>query len=53
MSSYRKTAARRPGKSRTYLRRRRPGEPWVRDLRRLPWWADPLVVRIIGKRGPQ
>jgi hypothetical protein len=42
--SYRKTAARRT-RDRTYLRWCRPGELRVRDLRQLPSWCDPFVLR--------
>jgi hypothetical protein len=49
MASYRKTNRRRPRKVKP-SRVRLAGSPRRVDLRRLPWWCDPLVMRIIGGR---
>lgn len=30
--------------------RRVPGRIRVKDLRRLPWWSDPLILSIIDRK---
>jgi hypothetical protein len=42
-----KTDRKMPPRPRAYIRRRMLGEPRVSELRDLPWWSDPLVVRVL------
>jgi hypothetical protein len=47
MASYRKSSRTMPARPKTCVTRRKPGQPRVRDLRKLPWWCDEMVVRLL------
>jgi hypothetical protein len=49
MGHYRKTK-RRNRKTLLPRRRRQPGRLRVKDLRKLPWWSDPIVLSIINAK---
>jgi hypothetical protein len=48
MARYRKTTRRNKQTLKPHIPRR-PGQPRVRDLRRLPWWHDPVVMNVDRK----
>jgi hypothetical protein len=48
MGYYRKTDRKRKGPGRTYLRRRRPDQMRVRELKDAPWWCEPSVQRALA-----
>ncbi len=48
MARYRKTARRNKQNLMPRVRRR-PGQFRVRELRRLPWWCDPLIMRLLDQ----
>jgi hypothetical protein len=53
MTNYRKTARKvRPElrKPRTIVGPRGPHQFKVKELRKLPWWCDPVVLRALADR---
>jgi hypothetical protein len=48
MARYRKTDRRNKAHLQPRVRRR-PGRLRQRELRRLPWWCDPLVMQILNR----
>lgn len=49
MGRYRKTQRRNKAVLQPRIPRR-PGRLRIKDLKRLPWWSDPIVLAIIDRR---